>query len=127
MFNNAPRTPLRRGSQRFLAESRPFIASTSSATSQDGASHGHIHGAAGLTALETAFQDIVDSTEMFLQNVQEMDRIAGLFEEAAETMAMFIQAQRMNTFCIEFAQVSGYIFHYKPLIPNERSWSYIVL
>jgi spore maturation protein SpmA len=54
----------------------------------------------------------VDATEMFLKNVEEMERITKLYEEAADTMAMFIQAQRLNTFCVEFTQVR---------IPNTHS------
>lgn len=100
MFTDAPRTPLRRGSQRFLAESRPFIASTSSTGS------GRDGGVAGLSELEDAFQGIADEMEIFVKNVEEMDRITEMLEETAESMAMFVQAQRMVTFCVEFPEVS---------------------
>lgn len=99
MAFDPPRTPLRRGSQRFLAESRPFISSTSSAGERDGGS------ATGLATLESAFQGIADEMEIFVRNVQEMERITEMLEESAESMAMFLQAQRMNTFCVEFRQV----------------------
>lgn len=102
MFTDAPRTPLRRGSQRFLAESKPFIASTSST----GSGHGGLGGASALSEFEEVFQGIADEMEIFIQNVEEMDRITGLLEESAESMAVFLQAQRMNTFCVEFPQVS---------------------
>jgi DASH complex subunit DAM1 len=99
MAYDPPRTPLRRGSQRFLAESKPFISSTSSTGDRDGGS------ATGLTALEGAFQGIADEMEIFVRNVQEMERITEMLEQSAESMAMFLQAQRMNTFCVEFRQV----------------------
>jgi DASH complex subunit DAM1 len=99
MAFDPPRTPLRRGSQRFLAESKPFISSTSSTGDRDGGS------STGLAALESAFQGIADEMEIFVRNVQEMERITEMLEESAESMAMFLQAQRMNTFCVEFRQV----------------------
>jgi DASH complex subunit DAM1 len=102
MFTDAPRTPLRRGSQRFLAENRPFISSTSST----GSGRDVGSGASGLSELEDAFQGIADEMEIFVRNVEEMDKITDILEETAESMAIFIQAQRMNTFCVEFPQVS---------------------
>jgi len=108
MAFDPPRTPLRRGSQRFLAESRPFISSTSSTGSRDGGS------AVGLVALEGAFQAIVDEMEIFVGNVKEMERITKMLEESAESMAMFLQAQRMNTFCVEFRQVGVIPFRPPP-------------
>lgn len=95
MAFDPPRTPLRRSSQRFLNESRPFISSNSS----------QVAASAGLAALESAFHGIADELEVFVKNVQEMERITEMFEETAESMAMFIQAQKMNTFCVEFPQV----------------------
>ncbi|KIM26579.1 hypothetical protein M408DRAFT_330529 [Serendipita vermifera MAFF 305830] len=94
MAFDPPRTPLRRGSQRFLNESRPFISSTSS----------QVAASAGLAALESAFHGIADELEVFVKNMQEMERVTEMFEETAESMAMFIQAQKMNTFCVEFPQ-----------------------
>jgi DASH complex subunit DAM1 len=106
MFTDAPRTPLRRGSQRFLAESRPFISSTSST----GSGRDVGSGASGLSELEDAFQGIADEMEIFVRSVEEMDKITDILEETAESMAIFIQAQRMNTFCVEFPQVKCFTF-----------------
>ncbi|PVG00162.1 hypothetical protein CPB86DRAFT_730145 [Serendipita vermifera] len=98
MYHEAPRTPLRRGSQRFLAESKPFISSTNSTGSRDGGT------ASGLVTLEEAFQGIADEIEIFVRNMEQMEKITERLEESADIMAMFLQAQRMNTFCVEFAQ-----------------------
>jgi DASH complex subunit DAM1 len=100
MYHEAPRTPLRRGSQRFLAESKPFISSTTSTGSRDGGT------ASGLAALEDSFQGIADEIEVFVRNMEQMEKITERLEESADIMAMFLQAQRMNTFCVEFPQVS---------------------
>jgi DASH complex subunit DAM1 len=111
MFTDAPRTPLRRGSQRFLAENRPFISSTSS-TGSGGRDVGSSlsSSSSGLSELEDVFQGIADEMEIFVQSVEEMDKITDVLEETAESMAIFIQAQRMNTFCVEFPQVIRLLF-----------------
>jgi DASH complex subunit DAM1 len=106
MFTDAPRTPLRRGSQRFLAENRPFISSTSST----GSGRDVVGASSGLSELEDAFQGIADEMEIFVRSVEEMDKITDVLEETAESMAIFIQAQRMNTFCVEFPQVIRFTF-----------------
>ncbi|CAG7851320.1 SubName: Full=Uncharacterized protein {ECO:0000313/EMBL:CCA70255.1} [Serendipita indica DSM 11827] len=97
MYAEAPRTPLRRGSQRYLAESKPFRASTSSAGEHDGEP-------TPWSSLEGTFHEIADELEGFMKNLQQIKLITQKLEERAESVAMFLQAQRMNTYCVEFPQ-----------------------
>ncbi|KAG8833497.1 hypothetical protein FRC17_010609 [Serendipita sp. 399] len=98
MPNDPPRTPLRRGSQRYLAESRPFGASTSSNGEHDGRIE------TPWAAIESTFHEITDEVEVFMKNVQQLMVINDKLEERAEAVAIFLQAQRMNTYCVEFPQ-----------------------
>ncbi|KAG8849422.1 hypothetical protein FRB91_009970 [Serendipita sp. 411] len=115
MLSDPPRTPLRRGSQRYLAESRPFGASTSS----NGEHEGRIE--TPWAAIESTFHEITDEVEVFMKNAQQLKVIADKLEERAESVAMFLQAQRMNTYCVEFPQApQDFAFEQVSLRAAER-------
>lgn len=63
----------------------------------------------GLEFLAPMMHDLADEVDQLMIHVDGMDGMSDELEELAENMAMFIQAQRMNSYCIEFPQVSEHL------------------
>jgi DASH complex subunit DAM1 len=71
---------------------------------------GHRHsqafsGQTGLEFLEQALVDVCDETEQMFVNMEELDRISDGMEGLAHSLAGYLQAMRINAFCVEWPQV----------------------
>lgn len=62
-------------------------------------------GPTGLEFLQQALVDVCDETEQMLLNMEELDRISDGMEQLAHNLAGYLQAMRINAFCVEWPQV----------------------
>jgi len=92
MSRSGRHTPLRRVSQGSLVGLRHSQA---------------FSGPTGLEFLEQALADVCDETEQMFINMEELDRISDGMEQLAHNLAGYLQAMRINAFCVEWPQVGA--------------------
>lgn len=90
MSRSGGHTPLRRVSQGSLVGLRYSQA---------------FSGPTGFEFLEQALVDVCDETAQMFTNMEELDRISDGMEQLAHDLAGYLQAMRINAFCIEWPQV----------------------
>lgn len=90
MSRSGRRTPLRRVSQGSVVGLRH--------------SQAFFSGPTGLEFLEPIISDIADENEQLLKNAEEIDLISDRLEDLAHDIAGYLQAMRINAYCVDWPE-----------------------
>lgn len=110
MSRSGRRTPLRRVSQGSLVGLRHSQA---------------FAGPTGLEYLEPILSDIADEQEQLLRNMEDIDTITEHMENLANDIAGYLQAMRINAYCVDWQEASYGPVGLAAAGSNSLIWQYI--